>query len=392
MNPACGPRLRHQPHHHVPDAASLRVDDELIRQQRGIIGTARSPIRGHVQHRRGGDVQVLRPDDLPAQRHPVVLRRRGHSTNFQLRLETLRECGRDQWHGEDQKGQCHRHRPTRTQDGQLQDGHRHHGPRCNRGHGLLGQSVGQCCGEPDTGEDGTGEQAGKERSPAPRHPQPQQIAGLGQPSAQFVDRPAEFRGGFVLGLPLQVARHQRCAPAFAEPAEFLVQHPEDVVPLGAAAVGFGGRTVHGSLGCGQSFDLLHPQFFVECLSAHLHRHTVKPVGQRGSVRQRLPPASQHEEHGLKGFLGQRVLRDGPPTDAPHQRPVFGHELGEGSVVSTGELAQPAFIVLDGWHVLKCLAAITCMREKSGNRQQLRQGHGAVVQRPAHDGGERPCFG
>ena len=65
----------------------------------------------------------------------------------------------------------------------------------------------------------------------------EQAAGIGQATAEGRLAPAQLERGLGVGLPFQVAEHQRLAQPLGQPRELLVQRDAPIIVAGALSRG-----------------------------------------------------------------------------------------------------------------------------------------------------------
>jgi hypothetical protein len=166
------------------------------------------------------------------------------------------------------------------------------------------------------------QEGGRTGHAAPLQPLPQQLLGAGEAAVDGPLRPTEEPGGFLAGLALQTAEHDRVAVAVAEAGQFLVEDRAEVVPAGR------GRRV----GLAHVSRLSFAHQAADLLRSRLPRHpdgrAVEPPGHRPDAGQVGGAAGEHDEHGLEGVVGVGRVAERPPARAPHHRPVPGEQHRE----------------------------------------------------------------
>ena len=174
---------------------------------------------------------------------------------------------------------------------------------------------------------------GGHRDAAPGQPGAEEVAGVGQATAEGRLAPGQLDGGLRVGLSFQVAEHDRPAEPLGQSRELLVHRDEPIVDVGGLAGGDEvGQFAHDALAA------VRPRSVAAGLHGHPVRHAVQPAADGVAAPDRPRLADQEQERRLEGVLDLgRAVQDGV-ADAQDHRPVPHHQRRERRLVATREVA------------------------------------------------------
>ena len=162
-----------------------------------------------------------------------------------------------------------------------------------------------------------------------------------QPAAQRPLGDAEFLRRVAPADAAQLAQHDRRPKVVRQPVDFLVEDSRGVIGRHGrdAAFGHGGR---------QGFPLRPSAGHGSRPQRHFHRDRMQPGGQPRADAGGGGFASQHDERGLEGVVGEVGIGHDAAADGQHQRPVPADQLGERPFVAgVGEPPEQVAVGLGG---------------------------------------------
>ena len=155
--------------------------------------------------------------------------------------------------------------------------------------------------------------------PATRQARLEDLASPRQPALHGTDRPAEGRGGLVVGAAFEVAHHDRGAILLRQAVDGLVE--------GAAEFAVGRLGHRGAVDGRGGRGLLRPplRFAPAGPNRHPHRDPMKPRAKPAVASDRAGLANEQQERRLKSVVGRVVVAEYAAADGQDHRPVPRHQ-------------------------------------------------------------------